>query len=166
MLCDFCHEKVAVFNVQNTQHDKTITIHLCEACAEKHGLKLESDDSTIQMSNIFNNTSLNQCPKCGRKLKEIKREGRLGCRNCYSAFKNEIEKHLTMMGATGPHKGKLPEHLKVLKQLLSDREDMKKSLDDAVSQEKYEEAAKIRDRLVKIDNYFVTGRKSRENQPS
>lgn len=83
------------------------------------------------------------CPKCGSTLSDIRKSGRLGCGECYSAFRPTIEATLKQIHQNTDHTGKIPS--KAGKELKAKRhlEVLKKQLQEAVNKEDYESAAKI-----------------------
>ena len=98
------------------------------------------------------------CPNCGISLKEIGKEGRLGCSMCYDWFKDELTAviHHAQEGASH-HVGKVPEKRK---KELSDKQKeneleleilgLEIELDTAVIKEDYESAASFRDKIKEL----------------
>jgi protein arginine kinase activator len=96
------------------------------------------------------------CVKCGITLEEIFKKGRLGCPHCYEHFGEEIAHFLVpMQGGAAKHVGKVPKNLK--NEVPSVPIDLKikmfeDAMKDAVANEKYEEAAKLRDGIKTLTN--------------
>ena len=94
------------------------------------------------------------CPVCKTTLKEFKASSRLGCPNCYDAFREEILKVLKRIAPFEKHSQETlkikPEKKKLTKeeQIATLRNEMKQ----AVSEERYEDAAKIKKQIAKLES--------------
>lgn len=87
------------------------------------------------------------CPECGMRLGDFKKTGRLGCPHCYQQFRAVIAQMLPQMQSSDEHTGKRPaamlermEHERRLAELTA-------KLKEAIEDEAYEEAARLRDEL-------------------
>jgi protein arginine kinase activator len=126
---------------------------LCEQCAheylyepqpKKNGKAAESlaeDDEEI--------AALNQreCPQCGLKFVEFRNTGRLGCPHDYEAFGEELTPLLENIHGDTRHCGKTPRRLPQTRQAQSELTRLRRALQQAVTQEAYEEAARLRDQI-------------------
>jgi protein arginine kinase activator len=113
------------------------------------------------------------CPGCSMSLQQFKSGGRLGCPRCYEAFREELIPLLQRVHEaashrgrlpTGGHEGGLPDHQPLdadepadeatqqQRQLLAD---LRRRLDEAIRNERYEEAASLRDELQRAENREV-----------
>ncbi|MCC6572595.1 MAG: UvrB/UvrC motif-containing protein [Planctomycetes bacterium] len=92
------------------------------------------------------------CPKCGMTLAEFKQRGRFGCANDYEIFGAHIEPLLERVHDASParHKGRSPQAPTPQADGVVEISRLKKELDSAVQAEKYEEAAKLRDRIAAL----------------
>lgn len=80
---------------------------------------------------------------CGASLQEIKVKG-IGCPQCYITFKEDLEALiLRLQAGTTEHKGKTPQP--------KDTESLKREMKKAVQEERYEDAAKYRDRIKSLE---------------
>lgn len=89
------------------------------------------------------------CDGCGYTEERLKRTGRLGCAKCYDTFSESIDAMIANMHKGSTHVGKVPSlHKKdsLRKQLMELEEDLKNYIKD----EKYEEAAKVRDSIAEL----------------
>ena len=90
------------------------------------------------------------CESCGTTHQDFKKGGRLGCEACYHVFRPVLEPLLDGMHAGVKHFGKVPSR-SVKKKSDDDSEELlNKELKKAVEEENYEKAAKLRDRLKKL----------------
>lgn len=134
------------------------------------------DEDTLLPS--FSSQKVSKCPKCGLTYDEFVQSGRLGCGECYSAFGSKIDAVLRNLHGTSKHKGRAPKnilsssknkensHLNLAHNppdstqtsKPSTEEEKKKEkinklnkdLQQAIKEERYEDAAKIRDQIKKL----------------
>ncbi len=162
MKCGICDENEAVIHVQQIMGNEVVELHLCESCAKKRGISSSDDKIELSLSQLLTGLidpkgegkeerSNETCPRCGMKLSEFRKDGRLGCGECYTSFKREVDLFLENTVGTTRHRGKYPARLVAYKSLLVDRELLKDRLKEAVVHEDYEEAAVIRDKLRTIE---------------
>lgn len=91
-----------------------------------------------------------KCPTCGFSLRDWKRDGRFGCADCYETFKDKIEPALKRLHADTVHRGKIP-HRAYTPVLIQNRiADLQKQLDEAVADERFEDAATTRDLMSEL----------------
>lgn len=91
------------------------------------------------------------CPQCGLTDEEFRKRGRMGCSKCYEAFDETLHELLKSMHRGLIHKGKVPKALKRRLNLRHKIDTLREYLRQAVSREKYEEAANLRDQIHKIE---------------
>ena len=170
MKCDLCEEEATVFLTQivDGQMQK---VNLCESCSREKGVTdptsfpftdlLVGVGSTekvgISASEISEARNL-KCPGCGFSLSEFKNIGRLGCSQCYQTFAAELEGLLKAMHKGTRHIGKAPSHLDEIFRLQGRIEELGLSLDKAVAEENYEEAARLRDEIGKAEDNLAEAR--------
>ena len=163
MLCDICGKREAVIHIQQIIGKETIDVHLCRECAHEKNITAGGtsvNTSIINMvMNLLESKSLNKiitnnvtrCPTCGTRVSEVKNEGKVGCPDCYREFRGVIRNMLGMGSSPLLHKGSVSSKLKVYRTILVDRERLKRELEEAVSNEDYETAVVIRDKLKEIE---------------
>ena len=104
----------------------------------------------------FGISTQEKCENCGLTYDEFMRTGKLGCANCYTAFKDRLEPVLKNLHGSNNHIGRKAinngvksKKEKVIKKendkLIKLQDDLKK----AIQEERYEDAAKIRDEIKK-----------------
>jgi protein arginine kinase activator len=163
MTCELCGEHEAVVHIQQIVGDDVYDLHLCEGCAKDKGISSKADKIELTLSEILtgllddeqmsaSKRAALECPNCGKKYDDFRKEGTLGCVECYNTFGLEIKTLLKNMGGKIRHTGKYPAKLKMYKTLLIDKEVLKQNLKEAVKNENYEEAAALRDRLNEIES--------------
>lgn len=113
-----------------------------------------------------------ECPKCGLTFDEFMNTGKFGCSNCYDEFESKIDPILKNIQGSNRHMGRLgsviegndikkdsnqaiganqsenvQDNLNATK--LNHLEELKANLKLAIKEERYEDAAKIRDEIKK-----------------
>ncbi len=91
-----------------------------------------------------------RCPGCGLDFETFKRSGRLGCGDCYDAFRPQLEWILEELHGASRHVGSTPESNMELAKTIGDEESLSRQLQEAIAAEEYERAAEIRDKLSEL----------------
>lgn len=161
MLCTNCENKEAVFHYKQIINGVRSEQHLCADCAKALGY-VNQTESAFDFSDMLNNfisipsflkpsAAVHSCKNCGTTFEEFKESGLLGCEKCYDEFKNIIESTLSRIQPSTLHKGKLfGENGKKI-QMKNELNELKEQLKRAIIDEKYEEAAVIRDKIKVLE---------------
>lgn len=182
MKCGRCGINSATIHFAKMVNNKTTEYHLCDGCAKEMQIKGPAND--FHLDNLIaglQDTPVKDkdippedlgaltgkpgrvdavCPSCGLTLSMFKRTGRLGCMNCYDAFRDELMPLLRKIHGSAHHTGKTPLRLGAgagQSKVRSDIKKLRKRLREAISVEEYEEAAKIRDQIREIEKSLKTG---------
>ena len=162
MVCDICTKNPATVHLTEIIDDKMTELHLCEACAQKKGAQMESHfglaDLLAGLADLggqFNAKTKKEtkikCPRCGLTYEDFKRVGRLGCGECYSAFKEALLPLLKRIHGSTQHYGKSPTKKTTRTprsvKAKNDLQELKEKLQKAIQLEEFEEAAKVRDKI-------------------
>lgn len=153
MLCSNCKKNIANFHYTKIVNGKKTELNLCSNCAAELGY-LDSYHDPFDFGSVLNDflgiespTRNYVCAKCGTDYDTFKRTGRLGCSDCFEQFENVINDILPEIQAGTAHKGKVcgenNEELMKKKKL----KELKDNLQKAILDERYEDAAKIRDEI-------------------
>lgn len=152
MKCQSCGKKDANIKYYENINGMKQTLYFCEECAKKLGF---SDLSSL-FSPIFttlpefNLLEKKKCDLCGYTLDSYLNTGLLGCEACYKAFEDSIDELLYKINGKNRHI-KLKEFENVENNYKETNiEKLKKKLEKLIEEEKYEEAAIIRDEIKKI----------------
>ncbi len=160
MLCDVCGSKEATVHLTEIVNDKVTKLHLCEGCAKDKGEEMEEH---FGMSDLLAGladmgVSLEpaaagsvKCASCGYTYNDFKKSGRLGCGECYEAFKKQLDPLLKRIHGANRHIGKVPlmagnavNHNRTL-------QEMKARIEKAIVAEEFEEAARLRDAIRELE---------------
>lgn len=162
MLCDICGKNPATVHLTEIINDSMNELHLCDECARQKSAQMESQfglsDLLAGMAEIekpgreAESTQGVKCPNCGLTYADFKKIGRLGCGQCYEAFKRYLVPLLKRIHGSGKHTGKSPVRAsaKPTKKKL-DAQELRARLNKAIEMEEFEEAAKIRDQIKELE---------------
>ncbi|HMP80137.1 MAG TPA: UvrB/UvrC motif-containing protein [Pirellulaceae bacterium] len=156
MRCQKC-EKPATFHITDLLGPEIVVLHLCPDCAKQY-LQPETDAPSPTIANAIQGQlkleqtaeelkklDARQCPTCGITFLEFRQHGRLGCPNDYTVFRRELDALLLNMHGAVQHTGKHPKRPTrssvETQQIIRLRRDLK----DAIEQEDYETASRLRD---------------------
>lgn len=165
MICDMCRSNEAIIYVEQTSRLGIKKVNLCRSCAMSCGISPESQEIDRQIGSLFKQMQQikreqalrddSACPVCGQLRSEIMLTGKLGCPECYSIFKTEINDYFTEKKITARYSGSMPHRLANFRSVLTDRAVIREKLDAAVKNEDYEKAAFYRDYLHAIEKKAV-----------
>jgi len=157
MLCDICGKKIATVHLTEIINGEVRELHLCEDCALKKSQEVQQQFSLgdilaglVEEITTPEAREILKCKKCQMTYQEFKKIGRLGCSNCYLAFKNQLSQLLRAIHGSNTHQGKVPPTKFKLK-IDIEIEELKKRLKRAIELEEFEEAAKIRDKIKELE---------------
>ena len=178
MMCQNCGKNEVTFKYTQVINGVKKEMNLCDNCARELGLKDLNFSMPINfssfLSDFFNDYSDNllpsfmgtqtlQCKSCGTAFDDFVNSGEFGCSSCYDLFEDRITPILrNLQGATRhvgrgyreitPSSGENTSIKKAVKKEESKLEKLQKDLQKAIKDERYEDAAKIRDEIKKLDN--------------
>ena len=158
MKCQFCSQSATV-HLTDILHKKKREMHLCEACAQKHQLLSLEPKQELNIPALLqfliqqtlgmvasnsSSTSEVTCSECGMAYAQFRAQGRLGCPHDYEAFKESLIPLLERIHRQTLHVGKIPSRVRRLRRE-AEMLTLKQQLREAVAEERYEEAARLRD---------------------
>jgi protein arginine kinase activator len=170
MKCDVCEKEATVFLTQIINGQMT-TVNLCEDCSKAKGV---TEETGFGLAEAFLSPSQRAdaetmeivCDACGFTASQLKKIGRMGCPECYTAFREGLDGLLRNMHKGTRHVGKRPNRKGVVTPQMLPRQrasivqetpppapaapppvdvsKLRAELDLAVSEERYEDAAKLK----------------------
>ena len=87
------------------------------------------------------------CAVCGANFAQIVKSGKIGCGECYSVFKSELEATIIKMHGRAKHTGKVPKNLESKIGLKRKIDELNLRLKKMIELQNFEEAAVIRDEI-------------------
>tara|TARA_Y100000588_G_scaffold5589_1_gene6730 strand:+ start:2029 stop:2541 length:513 start_codon:yes stop_codon:yes gene_type:complete len=160
--CDIC-SKLATVHLTQIVNGKIHKIDLCETCAKEKGV---TDPNGFSLADLLASGVENEeleavhkdlvCENCGFTSEDYKKLGRLGCPRCYENLAPMIAPMLGHMHKGVSHLGKNPENTLIREASRQKENDIKTQLQLAIEEERYEDAAKLRDQLIRLDEETET----------
>ena len=176
MKCDVCENEATVFLTQIINGQMT-TVNLCETCSKAKGVTEETGfglaEAFLSPSHRTESDTMEiVCDACGFTASQLKKIGRMGCPDCYAAFRDGLDGLLRNMHKGTRHVGKRPSHLSAIAPQILPRQrattlkdapppapvpapppdiaKLRAELDLAVKEERYEDAAKLKSEIENL----------------
>ncbi len=179
MKCDVCENEATVFLTQIINGQMT-TVNLCETCSKAKGVTEETGfglaEAFLSPSHRTESDTMEiVCDACGFTASQLKKIGRMGCPECYAAFRDGLDGLLRNMHKGTRHVGKRPSHTSAVAPQILPRQratsvkeaspsapvvppvvpppdvaKLRAELDLAVSEERYEDAAKLKSEIESL----------------
>jgi protein arginine kinase activator len=156
MKCQKCPKAATLHITEIVSEDHVEDLHLCEECAQRYlnepAAKAKPSSTGIQTDEAEGPALLNrECEVCGLKFADFRNTGRLGCPHDYQTFRDDLMPLLENIHGETRHCGKTPRRLPESKQKQAELVNLRKLLQQAVSREAYEDAARLRDRIRQVE---------------
>lgn len=157
MLCEKCGKNHATTHIKTVVNGFVKEYNLCPYCAAKEGYTTNS--LAGMLSSMFGEISSGELPKkqtkcsvCGAAFSDIAKTGKVGCSECYKVFYNELLPYLKRVHGSTNHSGKVPESAPIsVKEKTETIDELRNELTRLVAEEKYEQAAVIRDKIKELE---------------
>jgi protein arginine kinase activator len=175
MKCDVCENEASVFLTQIINGQMT-TVNLCETCSKAKGVTEETGFGLAEAfltpsQRVDTDTMEVVCNACGFTASQLKKISRMGCPECYSAFSEGLDGLLRNMHKGTRHIGKRPNrqiapdpqpvararsNVQVAPQPAPpappplDVAKLREDLDLAVREERYEDAARLKAEIERL----------------
>ncbi len=158
MLCSHCNKREANFHYKQVTNGKYTELHLCGECATELGYL--SADQGFGLEDMLGELlgfgggvtpGMAVCQDCGTTAEQLKKTGTVGCSSCYNVFEKDIENILSRIQPATEHKGKLAGEQGEQLRKKSEVKQLKELLNKAISDERYEDAAHIRDKIKDLE---------------
>lgn len=160
MVCDICGKNEATVHLTEIINNEVTKLHLCETCAREKAAAMEEHfglaDLLAGLADFGvpaepDEMSKLKCPNCGFTYMDFKKVGRLGCAECYDAFKQSLAPLLKRIHGSDQHYGKAPIKEQKTAKVRDDIQDLRERLQKAVDMEEFEQAAKLRDQIKELE---------------
>ena len=177
MVCDNCGKREATVKYSENINGRRRELNLCHECSEKLGINKMSFNMPIGISDFFGGffedlasdefsplleqTKTLKCNNCGFTFDDIIRTGKFGCGECYDTFETRIAPLMREIQGSNKHEGRLgksnnknintevTEKINKKKEENDEVQNLKEELKKAIKEERYEDAAKLRDEIAK-----------------
>ena len=166
-LCDECSKKLGIGQI-----DFSMPIGISSFLGG-----FMEDFQTKEFMPMLNELKTLKCNSCGYTFDDIINTGRLGCKNCYDIFQDRLDPIIKKIQGDNRHVGRIGKIIdskidninddkeesmkkdiknggnsKEDNKELSKIEKLQEELKKAIAEEKYEQAAKIRDEIKKLES--------------
>ena len=181
MNCDICQTEKATIFFSQMAEGKLQKVNLCKHCADEKGVTDPTGFALADMlEGMGKQTALETvggidelvCGSCGFSQTDFKKTGRFGCADCYRVFDEGLDGLLEAMHKHTHHVGKVPGSgaapgvvrseaavpAPVLPAVLPEPSprtrlsELKEALSKSVEDEDYEEAARLRDAISRLES--------------
>ena len=159
MKCQRCPKQATLHITEVLGDDRFEEVHLCEECAKKYLYEPQAGKKSAPAkggegaaeSDEPDSLGEKQCATCGLKFVEFRNNGRLGCPFDYDAFKADLIPLLESVHGETKHTGKSPQRPHKAAGSQIEIQNLRKLLQQVVGDEKYEDAARLRDKIREME---------------
>lgn len=168
MKCQHCNKNEATTYIKKNINGKVTEMHLCSECANELGVMDEFSTDNFFSDTFFGNflgagipsmnilSGIDRCEYCGSTFNDIVQSGKLGCAHCYDKFKEKLEPSLVKIHGKTKHIGKNISYTEVNEKeenntvVESEIDVLKRKLKEAVKEQRFEDAAVLRDKIKEL----------------
>lgn len=169
MYCDECKKRPATVHLTKIMNGEKSEVNLCQECAraqqKEWGIAFEAnfpinkflagllgyDAHQADPSVDLSFAAPEKCDNCGLNYNQISQIGRLGCDRCYEQFQDKVEPLLRRVQGSTRHTGKVPQRTGGTIRLQREIQALRAALQQHVTREEFEQAAKIRDKIRDLE---------------
>ena len=166
-LCEECGVNEACYTISVMMGGQITQRHLCADCMAKMNMNLAAGNVKHLLSAIMSAISggveeaaanavapANDviCERCNTTLSQFTKSGKLGCPNCYQAFREQLTPMLQQIHGRVQHAGRKPLDDEAAQRRRDVYERLSRQLEQAVAMEDFETAAILRDQLRSLTN--------------
>ena len=163
MKCTNCNKREATVFYRENINGKETKYALCDKCAAEKEKDMFLPDFFADpfgdslLGSLFSSSprkltrsGSEKCPLCGATFADLAENGKAGCPKCYETFEEEFAPTLRRLHGSATHKGRAPARFKAKRPKEQQIAELEKDLHAAVDSEKYEDAAKLRDKIRQL----------------
>ena len=163
MKCHVCGVNEATIHLTEIVDEEIRKVDLCSECAAKKDATAKTGFALADLllggaaeGGGADKGSL-RCEVCGLTQADFRRTGRLGCADCYTAFAESVSVLIRGMHHGDHHVGKVPSGPPRRADVLARMRSLRERLESLVRREAFEEAARIRDDIRKLQGEDPAG---------
>lgn len=171
-LCEECGVNEACYTISVMMGGQITQRHLCADCMAKMNMNLAAGNVKHLLSAIMSaiTGSVEEaldaaaqendeaagaavvCERCGISLSQFTKSGKLGCPQCYKAFREQLTPMLQQIHGRVQHAGRKPLDTEAAQRRRAVYDRLTRQLEQAVAMEDFESAAVLRDQLRHLSN--------------
>ncbi len=165
--CGNC-KKPATIHLTQIVNNQIKKLDFCEDCPHQKGmgspegfslgdLLAQTEQSLLEGVGGAVKLAQLSCSHCGMTPVQFKKTGRFGCAHCYVDLMPMVEPMLTSMHKGTRHIGKVPRGMMDRVALKRRLGDLREQLKGAIAEERFEDAAKLRDDIELLRKQGLAG---------
>ena len=165
MICQDCKKRESQVHLTQIVNNEKMSLSLCKECAAARGFHSPLENIPFPLAEILSGinskmtgtlakakTSSLKCAQCGLTFETFTQQGRFGCSECYTSFRESLQTIMRKIHGASLHRGRTPDIVDTESgesQPLPVREEerLEKQLAKAIESEDFELAAEVRDKL-------------------
>ena len=166
MLCERCKKNTATVFYEEMINGESHSYSLCQGCAtemkksgELSGFFPFSGFGSMHdqlFGGLFGSVdplekTRKVCTLCASSFADLKKNGKVGCPQCYKTFGDELRATIHSIHGNVRHLGRAPSKFRKSREKENELKALKKQLKEAVSSENFEEAATLRDKIRSME---------------
>jgi protein arginine kinase activator len=148
--CQRCMSPAVIHITEVHSVGQVDEVHLCENCY-KALLAAQFQNPLASNKGQAESRSDKTCDSCGLSFQVFRNQGRFGCARDYEVFEEEITPLLESLHGQVRHVGKSPRRAPLSSAQLAELTQLRQQLQLLIREERYEEAARIRDRIRRLE---------------
>src|SRR5262245_37363979 len=157
MKCQRCPKQATLHITDILGGDRYEEVQLCEDCAKKFLAEPQKNADESKPAKTPPPAGAEHddgptCGACGITYLEFRNQLRFGCPHDYDAFKTELLPLLESIHGDVRHVGKAPRRLPRSQGAQVELTNLRRRLQQLVTEENYEEAARVRDRIKELES--------------
>lgn len=169
MKCQHCNKNEATTYFKQNINGEVTEMHLCSECAKELGVLDDFSPESFFADTFLGNllgagipsmnilSGVDRCEYCGSTFNDIVNSGTVGCAHCYSKFAQKLEPSIVKLHGKTSHIGKHVTYSEIPDTEGETKDDganniakLKKDLKQAVKEQRFEDAAVLRDKIKEI----------------
>ena len=166
MICERCKKNEATVFYEENINGTSRSYSLCSECAAelKKSGELSGFFSFGGVNSLHDQLfgglfGLNQapakvrktCPLCASAFSDLQKNGKAGCPECYKTFGEELRSSIRSIHGNVKHIGRSPAKFRKSREKENELKELKKQLKEAISNENFELAAELRDKVRALE---------------
>src|SRR5699024_7511069 len=176
LICERCKERPATVVVTKNYMGEPFERHLCEHCAFHAEEQEQVNEELLSIQQFLSHLSSDgksfltkqqqqptaktalTCPSCALSFEEFLNIGKFGCPTCYETFRMRLPQVLGKLhSGQSTHIGKVPSSFNQLFALKRQIEEARMKMQQAVTEERFEDAAHYRDDAKRLQQLLDDG---------
>lgn len=175
MVCEHCKQRHANITVTQVQNGQKLERHYCEVCASQfHPFQFDVQEEPVSLQQFITNWfsapfkanvleekqvqgERKSCPSCQLTYAEFLKQGKFGCAMCYSTFRKQLPPLFEKLHTGTTHVTNHEVHLDTSHIYEEKISHLRVELKRAIEEERFEDAAKLRDEVRVLETKIQSG---------